>query len=277
MELESVENVVVNILSRHDCSFLAVADLLTLCTRVYVEHLLPQLGLGSQHMPPQLHSLASFTEFLGGWNPSHLMLIDEGSKCYAQLVTPLQESGVDELENAACVQGQTNTRQGPFAPYETPDPSEHSGNSSAQPFCDFESDLWSSGKTRSVQKRGLCATYELTDEQVYRVRQMLCRCLFDFVVSEANAVSYATAISLEDARQTCVQYLVCCLPRQTLTWCLSSHLISNSFTYSVCLLLDVMIMHCCGCGGLRSLRTFARNARTSPLLRIALLLLSRPC
>ena len=77
MELESVENVVVNILSRHDCCCLPVSDLFVLCSRVYAEHLLPQLGLSGQHLPVELHDLEGFVDFLRTWNSSNVALVGE--------------------------------------------------------------------------------------------------------------------------------------------------------------------------------------------------------
>lgn len=207
MELESVENVVVDILSRHECFCLPVSDLFVLCTRVFAEHLIPRLALRSHSMPRELHALEPFIEYLKAWDSSKLILIGEGTDCVAQLCVPLQQNPETGPHIAACA-GQTAVRHGGFGAYETPDQSETSGASSTLPFYDVSGEHWGAGRPRSVQKRDLCATYEIPDEQVAFIRQLLCRCLFDFVLKEANAHSFASALPLEDARQTCVQYLV---------------------------------------------------------------------
>jgi hypothetical protein len=204
MELESVDNVVVNILSRHDCCCLPVSDLFVLCTRVYGEHLLPQLGLGAQHLPAELHALDSFVDFLRTWDSSNLVLIGEGSNCMAQLCVPLQQSDDPDAQNAACVPGQT-VRSGGFAPFDTPDPSENSGGSSTHPFYDPDGDSWGVAKQRNGQKREL---YSTPDERVTFIRQLLCRCVFDYVLKESSAHAFTSAMSLEDARKTCIHYLV---------------------------------------------------------------------
>ena len=207
MELESVENVVVNILSRHDCCCLPVSDLFVLCSRVYAEHLLPQLGLSGQHLPSELHGLEGFVNFLRSWNSSNVALIGEGSSCMAQLCLPLsQEDGSESIAAACAATGQTALTGG-FGRFETPHASENSGGSSTHPFYDPDaSEPWAPGKPRAgpVQKppRGT------PDDRVTFIRQLLCRCVFEFVLKEANAQSYASAITLEDARQTCIQYLV---------------------------------------------------------------------
>lgn len=207
MELESVENVVVDILSRHECCCLPVSDLFVLCTRVFAEHLIPRLALRSHSMPRELHALEPFIEYLKAWDSSKLILIGEGTDCVAQLCVPLQQNPATGPHIAACA-GQTAVRQGGFGAYETPDQSETSGASSTLPFYDVGGEHWGAGRPRSVQKRDLCATYEIPEEQVSFIRQLLCRCLFDFVLKEANAHSFTAALPLEDARQTCVQYLV---------------------------------------------------------------------
>jgi hypothetical protein len=207
MELESVENVVVNILSRHDCCCLSVSDLYVLCSRVYAEHLLPQLGLTAQHLPAELHGLEGFLDYLRSWNSSNVVLIGEGSNCMAQLCLPVAQGDEAEHGTAACVTDGQTLRSGAFRAFDTPDASDNSGGSSTHHFYDPDGgETWGAGKQRpgTVQKH----SQSTPDDRVTFIRQLLCRCVFDFVLKEANAQSFASAITLEDARQTCIQYLV---------------------------------------------------------------------
>lgn len=208
IDLESVENVVVNILSRHDCGCLPVSDLFVLCSRVYAEHLLPQLGLGPAHHPAELRSLDAFSDFLRTWNTSNVVLVGEGTNGMAQLCLPLAQSEEAEPVLAACSSSGPTARSAPFGAFEHADASDNSAGSSTHPFYDPEagSDAWAPGKSR--QGGHLQKHLASTEDRVTFVRQLLCRCVFDFVLKESNALSYASAMPLDDARQTCIQYLV---------------------------------------------------------------------
>ena len=137
----------------------------------------------------------------------------------AQLCLPLSQDEQSESATAACPPPGHTVRTGGFGRFDTPDASDNSGGSSTHPFYDPDSgESWGPGGPRpgTVQKH----SHSTPDDRVTFIRQLLCRCVFDFVLKEANAQSHASAMTLENARQTCIQYLVRPPLAATLIWIL---------------------------------------------------------
>jgi hypothetical protein len=200
--VKSVESVVIDILSHHHDA-LSATDLFVLCTRFFREHVLPgTAGEGANCMPPELHSLDTFTDCLRTLMSGTLRISGFANDCEVRL-----KSRGPQPENFTVVtrSWSRDAIPRPQHPPEVSDPSDDSGNSSNNFYHDFDvGSVTISGAERSEAR----APFPLQMERLGELRQRICECLVDHVLTECRCQSISSALPIGELRQRCMQSLV---------------------------------------------------------------------
>lgn len=205
--VKSVESVVIDILSHHQDA-LSATDLFVLCTRFFREHVLPgTVGEGATCMPPELHSLDTFTDCLRTLMSSTLRVSGFTNDCEVRLKSRgPQPEGFTVIRRS----WSRDAVHRPQHPPELSDPSDNSGGSSNHFYNDF--DVGSTiplGSDRSETR----AIFPMQTERLAELRQRVCECLVDHVLTECRCQSISSALPIGDLRHRCMQSLVRLYPR----------------------------------------------------------------
>jgi hypothetical protein len=218
-DLRSVDSVVVDLLlTRKEA--ISASDLFVLCTRMYTEQLLPA-RLGERERPVQLSSLSTFTAYLRSRRSSSIQVVGRANDCEVRLLQT-DSSPQPAFPFGPEDSGQNAARMPRLR--ETPEASDLSAASSTCRRPEIGANGWADSANPAPDAMPQGAA--LHSEALASVRSRLCLTILDFVLEEAAAFSYGAAVSLEEARHRCEQYLVrLALASQTTVQC--AHRVTN--------------------------------------------------
>ena len=196
---QRVQDVVIDILARNE-QVLPATDLFVLATRAVREH--GVAGERTASMPPALHSLDTFTDFLRTLMAATIRLSGCNNDCEVSLK---RAAPCGEAANAERAWAERSAALAPHGARRGASAHDAGAEASGHRYGDFEG-AYGAAEARSGGQGA--QAYPLAAERLAAVRQRVCDVLVSHVLHESEAHSAVTSLALEDLRTRCMAYLV---------------------------------------------------------------------